>query len=249
MNRDVGRQSMEALVRIAEWLADDRRRIEQTTLVGGWAVHSWSPYYFSMDIDLVVRSDTRDRLISQLKRWDFYPADPRAGMDRGKWLLDADGPQPIRIDLAGTGRRWANTFERDPRLELPWALAFEHRAPRAVSWNDPPLSPRMPVCNADLLLLYKLKALDDRGHLMRVHGDPDGYLATKIAKDAKDIWELLKEVERRPDLGLIREQFDRLPTLRETLRSAPKTKGVADAPSQGRLQEYKSLVEKRLGTL
>ena len=139
--------------RLASWVRETPKRAEQLVLVGGWAVHSWAPYYFSLDIDLVVRKDTRDSLLKVLPKWKFYPADPRAGVDKSKWLKDTAGGNQVVVDIVGTGPRMENTFARDSKRSIPWLEAVGHSSERKVQWDDPPLQPILRVCDIDLLFL------------------------------------------------------------------------------------------------
>lgn len=249
MSREAARESIATVDRIADWLRKNPKWVKDTILVGGWAVHSWAPYYFSVDIDLVIRKDARDALKTRLTQWGFYPVSPEAGEDKSKWQKDISGPQPVILDLVGVGKRMENSFVRDETRKIAWAQAIGHSSMRSIPWNDPPIAPTMRVCNVDLLLLYKIKALDDRTVRGAREPDHSGYLAEKRAKDAKDIWALLEVLRGNPELDLIRRYCGEYPFLKDVLRSASQVDGVLDPPIQGKIQNLRDLVEITLSLL
>lgn len=243
MQREGAIASIAEIDHLARWTRERPKRATDLVLVGGWAVHSWAPYYFSLDIDLVVRKDTRDSLLKVLGDWHFYPANPRAGEDKSTWVKDTPGGNQVVLDIAGTGPQMANTFARDRTRSIPWREAIDHSAERKISWADPPSEPALRVCDLDLLFLYKLKAFDDRTIRLNQEGDPNGYLAQKRWKDAKDVWALLELIRKQPQLVLIRQYFAANPFLADALRSAPTVRGIGDPPNQGSQDDYRELVE------
>ncbi len=249
MQREAAIESIQAIERIAAWVAANPQWEGDLVLVGGWAVHSWAPYYFSIDIDLVVKKKARDKLKREIESWGFYPVNPRAGENKNKWQQDTASGTPVILDLAGTGSQMANDFARDRRQVLPWGEAVAHSAPRRVPWDDPPLTPVLRTCDLDLLFLYKLKALDDRTVRLVQEADARDSLAQKRLKDAQDVWALLQLIATRPELALIREYFTKLPFLRETLRAAPSLPGVMDAPARGTVAQFRVEVETFLSLL
>lgn len=247
MSREAAAGSAILIDQIARWLEANPRWARQIVLVGGWAVHALAPYYFSVDIDLIVRKDARDALKREFTGWHLYPENPAAGAPKKRWIRETSGSRPVVLEIFGVGT--SNSFERDRKASIAWSEALANSEVRTIPWDDPLLRPNLPTCNPGLLLLYKLKAFDDRGLRILGEGDESGYLQDKRVKDAKDVWALLKVMQRRPDLAIIRKYTARYPFLLEILPTVADVRGVADPPHQGTAGDLASLVDEFVSVL
>jgi hypothetical protein len=66
--------SLRELEIILDWIREKEkdRDAPATVLIGGWAVDAYSPWYGSIDIDLVTNRRTRDTLMNYLRKERGY---------------------------------------------------------------------------------------------------------------------------------------------------------------------------------
>lgn len=182
------------------------RHFGTPTIIGGWAVYFYNPYYGSVDIDVVGPS----------LRGAFYETIERYERSHGYVITQNDplgievmASKPIftkkskkkrkigdmEIDACSYEQTGASAFHEDPSKLLPYYLCDREPNRRLVSLA------RNCVCYApsrDLLVLYKVKARRDRTYDVRTRGatmDPSRleWLRGKIVKDGSDIIALLDD--------------------------------------------------------
>ncbi len=132
---DIRDRSEEELARILAYLADRNDGDNPTVLVGGWAVYAYNPYEKSTDIDLVLNSKRRARLLHWLQSHHGYE---RIKKQRDGWQgtwKDFEGsdddPRERRIFLDIAGYNEEQFFEGRPE-RLDFSLVKDHWVNRSV---------------------------------------------------------------------------------------------------------------------
>lgn len=176
--------SMEELRHIAAFLRE-REGSDQprTVLIGGWAVHSYNPWYGSIDIDLITNHRTRGALNSYLRseRGYVYIREPS---ELKRVVKNVPSHGQIMIDFAS--REIPDPFE-GVEDELDYSCVDDHCELREMG-----SAVYVHVPRRSLLLLLKMKAEWDRGYRIssRTSQDPD-WEGAKLRKDHADILALM----------------------------------------------------------
>ncbi|MDG6962210.1 MAG: hypothetical protein JRN13_03050 [Nitrososphaerota archaeon] len=184
------------------------------TIIGGWAVWFYNPYFGSIDIDVVGPSYKGEfyRIIEEYEHTHGYQTAPT-----DLFGVEAIASKPIisegkkvgdmEIDACSFEQPGAGEFHEDRSLTLPYSLCNEPGNKREVKIA------RDCVCYAPskaLLTMFKVKAYRDRSYDIRSKGatmNPERlvWLRTKVAKDATDIIALL---DPRGRGGLVGDKMD-----------------------------------------
>ena len=179
----------------------------RTVLIGGWSVHSYNPWYGSIDIDLITDSNGKKRIVDRLVHErgfnHFRGPDDRRGISKTvvqnrKIIIDfgvRDRPDPFE------GRSESMDYRiLDGRTVL-----------RDIDNGTP-----FPVPDRTLLLVLKLKAAWDRRYRLE-HGSSHDleWEKGKLLKDGGDILALLDPKHGGHDvrLDLLGSSLDRWPFL------------------------------------
>jgi len=203
-------ESYKELVALLKWFANFG---PIPTIIGGWAVYFYNPYFGSIDIDIVSPSHQGrfTDLIEQYERthgYEFTSREPlgleltsrkpiiREGKTIGYMEIDActfEDPKP-------------RSFHEDPSKQLRYSLVAEKKYQREITLENGAMCyiPCKP-----LLLLYKIKAARDRAWDLKTYGttmDPakTETLRGKLTKDRADILALL---DPKPTKSMVKENL------------------------------------------
>ena len=194
--------SYEELLRFLQYY----RHFGTPTIIGGWAVYFYNPYYGSVDIDVVGPSF----------KGSFYELIERYERSHGYTIVQNDplgievvASRPIykgkkkigdmEIDACSYEQGGASTFHEDEAKRLPYSLCSKDVNRREVTIR------KDCVCyvpSRALLTLYKVKARRDRSFDIASKGasmNPSRleWLRGKVVKDGSDIIALLDDHGRR----------------------------------------------------
>ena len=182
----LARDSYEELRYIFEWsMANGNYRSGDAILIGGWAVHSFNPWKYSLDIDLIATGRFKESLKRHLYSTRNYMRErDSAGntlylkrLDSGDIYLDF---LPKKDQFHGTGKL-LNLME----------IEYE-TVPQNISYSFEPEF-QVIVPEITMLLLLKLKAAWDRHYDLSLETTPDkDHLSDKFIKDCGDIIALLQ---------------------------------------------------------
>lgn len=214
-------RSENELDRILDYLGEKKDGDNPTVLVGGWAVYAYNPYEKSTDIDLVLNSRRRGRLLDWLRSEHSYePIKKHRDGWQGTWK-DFEGPvddprlRRIYVDVAG----YNETHRFEGRSEqLNFKLVKEHHVEGTVNGR------RVKIPTRSLLLLFKVKACYDRATRLDTGTSTDTtYDEDKLVKDRSDVLAILDSGTSRPDweIGFLGEQNRQLPFLVDVLKAIP----------------------------
>lgn len=216
--RDV---SYEELQEVLAWLQDRPDRGRPTVLLGGWAVYALNPYTKSRDIDLVLSSKERERLLFWLENERGYTKWRK--QHDGWWgayrVVDPDAPvqqdRRIVIDVASYQEEFR--FEgRDDQLNFDLVLE------QSQDIDLEGFQVRIP--SPSLLILYKSKAVWDRTHRLTNGTSQDAeYDGEKLVKDKADLLAIIHAAPRHGgwDIAFLGEQLQRLPFLVDLIGAIP----------------------------
>lgn len=182
----LARDSFEELRYIFKWsLSNSNYRAGDIILIGGWAVHSYSPWKYSLDIDLIATGRFKDSLKRHLySSMNYVREKDSAGntmflknLDSGEIYLDF---LPKRDQFHGTNKIF-NLME------------FEYETvTRNISYSFD-RGFKVIVPEISMLLLLKLKAAWDRYYDLSSGTNLDkDHLNEKFTKDCSDILSLLQ---------------------------------------------------------
>ena len=182
----LARDSFEELRHIFSWsIAHRTHRPGDIILIGGWAVHSFNPWKYSLDIDLIATGRFKDPLKKHLySTRDYRKEKDSAGntlylkrLDSGDIYLDF---LPKRDQFHGTGKL-LNLMEMEYET-VPKNISYSFESEFQVL-----------VPEISMLLLLKLKAAWDRHYDLSLETTPDkDHLSDKFTKDCGDIIALLQ---------------------------------------------------------
>ncbi|HEX9428770.1 MAG TPA: hypothetical protein VF944_00160 [Candidatus Bathyarchaeia archaeon] len=181
LGSEIEKASFEELRHIVRWVKEHSGSLGKTpyVLVGGWAVYSYNPYVGSIDIDLVLNSKAKGRLLHWLAKnrgFETWRSDDRTWKavrkrtKSGEWVL---------IDTASRGEVYR--FEgRDETLDFD--IVDGHTEERLIDEFI------VVVPERALLVLFKLKAAYDRGTRLNEGTSPDSsWDRGKLVKDNADV--------------------------------------------------------------
>ena len=178
--------SFKELRYIFDWsIANRNYKPGDIILIGGWAVHSFKPWKYSLDIDLIATGRFKDSLTRHLYSTRHYSKErDSAGntlylksLDSGDIYLDF---LPKKDQFHGTGKL----------LNL---MRIEYKTvPKNISHSfDPEFQVMVPEIS--MLLLLKLKAAWDRHYDLSLETTLNkDHLSEKFTKDCGDIIALLQ---------------------------------------------------------
>ncbi|MHB8568304.1 MAG: hypothetical protein ACYC7D_07445 [Nitrososphaerales archaeon] len=191
------RGSYEELLRFVRYY----RHFGTPTIIGGWAVYFYNPYYGSVDIDVVGQSFRGSYdVIERYERSHGYTIAQNDPLG-----IEVVASKPIykskkkigdmEIDACSYEQRGASSFHEDEKKRLPYSLCNreEHRKEVAMKRDCICYVP----CRA-LLTLFKVKARRDRSFDLRSKGASMNlsrleWLRGKVVKDGSDIISLLDD--------------------------------------------------------
>ncbi len=190
------------------------------TIIGGWAVYFYNPYFGSVDIDVVGSSyeGTFESIIEEYERTHGYEfVGDSLGIEmaaRRPIVVKGKRVGEMEIDACSYERPGASRFHEDEALELPYSACEDDGCKKEVRVS------RDCVCYVpckELLLLYKIKARRDRRFDIRTKGGTIGearlqWLRAKAIKDGSDILALLDPQIRR-SLAPIRMNYPKMKRL------------------------------------
>jgi hypothetical protein len=182
----LARNSFNELSYIFNWsIANKNYRPGDIILIGGWAVHSYNPWKYSLDIDLIATGRLKDTLKRHLySTRDYIRERDSTGntlylkrLDSGDIYLDF---LPKKDQFHGTGKL-LNLIEIEyETVSRNISYSFEHEF-------------QVLVPEISMLLLLKLKAAWDRHYDLSHETTPDkDHLSDKFTKDCGDIIALLQ---------------------------------------------------------
>jgi hypothetical protein len=182
----LARNSFNELMYIFNWsIANKNYRPGDIILIGGWAVHSYNPWKYSLDIDLIATGRFKDTLKRHLYSTRDYSRERDSTgntlylkrLDSGNIYLDF---LPKKDQFHGTGKL-LNLMEIEYETVLKnISYSFEHEF-------------QVLVPEISMLLLLKLKAAWDRHYDLSHETTPDkDHLSDKFTKDCGDIIALLQ---------------------------------------------------------
>jgi hypothetical protein len=176
-------RSLIELQEIARYLHErEYLEVPVTVLIGGWAVHSYNPWYGSIDIDLITNSRTRASLQEHLVKNRGFVRDRKP--DDTKYVKKSTSHGSIIIDF-GTRER-EDPFEGHD-LRISYGLLDGRTTLKPIGNGLV-----FPVPERTTLMFLKLKAASDREY--RIENDISHDIEWergKLKKDRADILALL----------------------------------------------------------
>ena len=238
----LARDSFEELRYIFDWsIANRNSRPGDIILIGGWAVHSYNPWKYSLDIDLIAIGRFRDQLRGHLySTRDYHRERNSAGntlyfksLDSGEIYLDF---LPKRDQFHGTGKS-LNLMEIKYKT-VPKNISYSFGSEFQVI-----------VPEISMLLFLKLKAAWDRHYDLSLETTLDkNHLEEKFAKDYRDTIALLQsEAFKFARLDWLSSIISRFDFLRDFLEQGI----VAYKSTSNRIShnERKALIKKLLSLI
>jgi hypothetical protein len=132
------------------------------TIIGGWAVDYYNPYYGSKDVDVVfeAKREVYERSLQQYFHANGYLAFQKdlMGLEITYRKVVGISGSRIYIDIDACSIYDDNVFHQDHSKKLPYALVSKNSKEVRLTKS----SPQFRVPNIELLFLYKLKAYADR---------------------------------------------------------------------------------------
>ncbi|HIH16199.1 MAG TPA: nucleotidyltransferase family protein [Candidatus Diapherotrites archaeon] len=186
-------------------------------VVGGWAVYAYVPQIGSIDIDVVLTKQDEAPTRGFLEENGYKPKE-----DEPTVYLQEIGKITLRFDLI------PYDSECQARgIQIPWNLLDQHSAEVVFQGQ------KMRVPTKELLLIQKVTAYRSRedmarvGHIRFPNGEKS-YLENKIAKDKKDIKNL---IDSGANFGKTYEIVDKL-GFRTVFDDALKELGIIQTRSK-----------------
>ena len=182
----LARDSFEELKYIFDWsIANSNYRPGDIILIGGWAVHSFNPWKYSLDIDFIATG----RFKEALKRHLYSTRDYRKERDSSGntlYLKSLDSGE-IYLDFLPKKDQFHGTGKSLNLVEIEYETA-----PRNISYSFEHEF-QVIVPEISMLLLLKLKAAWDRHYDLSLDTTLDkDHLNGKFTKDCGDIIALLQ---------------------------------------------------------
>jgi hypothetical protein len=238
----LARDSFEELRYIFNWsISNKNYRPDDIVLIGGWAVHSFNPWKYSLDIDII----STDRFTDSLKKHLYSTRGYRKEKDsRGnnlyfKSLASGD----IFLDFLPKKDQFHGTSQTLNLLEIEYGTVS-----KTISYSFEP-GFQIIVPEISMLLLLKLKAAWDRYYDLSLSTTPNkDHLAEKFIKDCGDIIALLQSDEFQSiRVELLYSIVSRFNFLRDFMEQ-----GIIEANSsfdRVSLKEGKKLIKKLLSLI
>ncbi len=231
--------SLDELEMILQWVneREGRKGVQNTFLVGGWAVYAYNNALKSIDIDLVTNSETRSRLKHYLTlKQGYKPSTDENGTTVSKRTEYGE----IIIDFA-TPSDPCNFQGRKETLNFNEVIGRYKETPiRSVNARIP---------ERTLLLLYKLKAAHDRTYRIDngLYRDIE-WGRGKLVKDYADIVALLdpRKGGRDIDLYYLGDKLNTWSFLREHLATIPGQIESIDRYGKMDQKDIKELIDNLL---
>jgi hypothetical protein len=234
--------SLDELEMILRWVNEHegRKGVQNTFLVGGWAVYAYNDTLKSIDIDLVTNSDTRNSLKYFLTSEKGYrPYTDESGTTVSKRTDYGE----IIIDFATTSDPCGFLGRRE-------TLNFNEISGRYKEIPIRSVNARIP--ERTLLVLYKLKAAHDRKYRIdsSLYHDMD-WGRGKLVKDYADIVALLDPGKggRDIDLYYLGDKLKEMSFLREYLAGIPDQVESIDRYGKMGREEVKELIDDLLSLI
>jgi hypothetical protein len=191
------------------------------TIIGGWSVYFYNPYYGSIDIDVVGRGykGELDVAITRFEeQYRYVPkdmstsADINLGLDVILYKKISDSKTneiEMEIDACTFENERAKKFHEDPSKELPYSLCEIEDNRNGVNL-DGEKNCFCYVPRKELLFLFKMKASRDRAYdlqIGRVTMNPSrrAWLEGKVRKDKSDMIALL---DPSPNMSIISQNIE-----------------------------------------
>lgn len=167
----------------------------QATIIGGWAVFSYNPYFESIDIDIVTQHQRISHLmtiVTEQCQWELTTIQTSDETFTRFFKPIVGQGENIYLDLFSAN--FKNIFHENNSKILPFNLCLQSRHYVRRSINDTDVN----VPTKELLFLYKLKAFRDRMFDISRKTDlkEKARLEAKVKKDLSDIIALMD-----PDYG------------------------------------------------
>lgn len=182
----LARDSFEELRHIFDWsIAHRNFRPGDIILIGGWAVHSFNPWKYSLDIDLIATSRFMDQLKKHLYSTRGYSRE-RDSAGNTLYLKSLDSGE-IYLDFLPKKDQFHGTGNLLNLMEIEYETVT-----RNISYS---FEPEFQVITPEIsmLLLLKLKAAWDRYYDLSLGTSLNKeHLSEKFAKDCGDIIALLQ---------------------------------------------------------
>ncbi len=210
----LARGSFEELRYIFDWsISNGNYRQGDIILIGGWAVHSFNPWKYSLDIDLIATDRFKDTLKRHLYSDRLYSRE-KDSAGNTLFLKSSDSGE-IYLDFLPKKDQFHGTGKLLNLMEIEYKTV-----PKNISYSFEPEF-QVVVPEISMLLLLKLKAAWDRHYdlsLSTTQGKDR--LSDKFTKDCGDIIALLQsdafQFARFDWLSSIISEFDFLRNFMES---------------------------------
>lgn len=185
----LARYSFEELRYIFDWSKANRNyKPGHIILIGGWAVHSFNPWKYSLDIDFIATGRFKDALKRHLYSTRDYSKE-RDSAGNTLYLKSSDSGD-IYLDFLPKKDKFHGTGEILNLIETEYEVI-----PKNISYSFEPEF-QVIVPEISMLLLLKLKAAWDRYYDLTHETTLDKYhLSAKFNKDCGDIIALIHSDE------------------------------------------------------
>ena len=214
-----------------------------TVLIGGWAVHSYNPWYGSIDIDLITNARTRNSLKNHLVE--------NRGFVRARNLDDTKRVEKFIPSGKHIIIDFGNREREDPFEGLSCSLRYDilggRTEPRAIGDGLFIAVPQRTV-----LLVLKLKAAWDRNRRITTETSDDiEWERGKLRKDRADILALLDPGAGgfEVDLYWLGERLHTFSFLRGCLSEVAKDVDAVDFYGRMAHDEVERLIEQVLSLI
>ncbi len=182
----LARDSFKELRYIFDWSVANRNYAPgDIVLIGGWAVHSFNPWKYSLDIDLIATGRFKDLLKRHLYSTQGYIRE-RDSTGNTLYLKRLDSGE-IFLDFLPKKDQFHGTDKLLNLMEIQYQTVSKN-----ISYSFEP-GFQVIVPEISMLLLLKLKAAWDRHYDLSLETIPNKYhLSEKFTKDCGDIIALLQ---------------------------------------------------------
>ena len=239
---NLAQDSFEELRYIFKWSLTNRDyRAGDLCLVGGWAVHSFNPWKYSLDIDFLATGRFKDLLKKELYVHRGFKKE-RDTTGNNIFLKPLDSGD-IYLDFVPKRDKFHGTEKTLNLMEFKYEITSHN-----ISYSFGPLF-EVIVPEISMLLILKLKAAWDRYYDLSSENIYDkSYLNEKFTKDCGDIIALLQsdsfKVARFELLSLVISRYD---FLIEFLKQGIIEKN--SALERTTLKDSKALIKKLLSLI
>ena len=182
---NLARDSFEELRYIFNW-STSKKNYKQgdIILIGGWAVHSFNPWKYSLDIDLIATGRFKDSLKEHLYSTHNYNKEKDS--ERNTLYLKSLDSGDIYLDFLPKNDHFHGTSKSLNLMELKYETVTKN-----ISYSfEPEFTVIVPEIS--MLFLLKLKAAWDRHYDLSLENTTNkDHLNDKFTKDCGDIIALL----------------------------------------------------------